>query len=64
MAGLNRAMIIGRLGRDPETKYSQNGVAITSFSVATSEEWKDKQTGEKQEKTECGKARFYLQALL
>jgi single-strand DNA-binding protein len=52
MAGVNKAIIIGRLGRDPETKYTSDGTAITNFSVATSEEWKDKHSGEKKEKTE------------
>ena len=52
MSGLNRVMIIGRLGRDPETRYAQSGTAICSLNVATSEAWKDKNTGEKQEKTE------------
>lgn len=49
---LNRVELIGRLGKDPETRYTQGGVCITSFSVATSESWKDKQTGEKKERTE------------
>jgi len=52
MAGVNRVMLIGNLGRDPEIRYTQNGVAVTNFSIATSEEWNDKNTGEKQEKTE------------
>lgn len=49
---LNKAIIIGRLGRDPETNYLQSGNAVANFSVATSESWKDKNTGEKKEKTE------------
>ncbi len=52
MGGLNKAMIIGRLGRDPEMRYTPDGVAIANFSIATSEDWKDKNTGEKKEKTE------------
>ena len=52
MSGLNKAQIIGRLGRDPEIRYSQQGTAVTTFSVATSEQWKDKNSGEQQEKTE------------
>ena len=52
MSGLNKAMIIGRLGRDPEVRYTTDGRAIANFSVATSEEWKDKATGEKRERTE------------
>ena len=51
MAGLNKVMIIGYIGRDPEIKYSQQGTAMVNFSVATSEDWKDKNTGEMQEKT-------------
>lgn len=51
MASINKAIIIGSLGRDPETRYSPSGDAITTFSVATSETWKDKE-GVKQEKTE------------
>jgi len=52
MAGVNKAIIIGNLGRDPEIRYTQEGLAVANFSVATSDEWKDKKSGEKQEKTE------------
>ncbi len=52
MAGLNKVMLIGNLGRDPEIRYSQQGTAMVNFSIATSEQWNDKNTGEKQEKTE------------
>ncbi len=52
MAGLNRVMLIGRLCRDPEMKYTQQGTAICNMTIATSESWTDKSTGEKQEKTE------------
>lgn len=52
MAGVNKVLLIGRLGRDPEVRYTQDGTAIANFSIATSEEWKDKKTGEKQERTE------------
>ena len=52
MAGLNKVMLIGNLGRDPEIKYSQQGLAVVNFSIATSESWNDKTTGQKQEKTE------------
>jgi single-strand DNA-binding protein len=48
---MNKVIIIGNLGQDPETKYTQGGTAITRFSVATTEKWKDKQTGELQEET-------------
>ena len=52
MAGINKSIILGRLGRDPETRFTQDGKAICNFSVATSEEWKDKDSGEKKERTE------------
>lgn len=52
MAGLNKVMLIGRLGRDPEIRYSQQGTAVVNFSIATSEQWTDKNTGDRQEKTE------------
>ena len=52
MAGINKVILVGRLGKDPETKYMPSGDAVTSFSIATSENWKDKQSGEKREKTE------------
>ncbi len=49
---MNLAIIIGRVGKDPEVKSFQNGGKVANFSVATSERWKDKTTGEKKEKTE------------
>lgn len=49
---LNQAQIIGRVGRDPEKKQTNNGNSVVSFSVATTEKWKDKTTGEKREATE------------
>lgn len=52
MSGLNKVMLIGRLGSDPELRYTPDGTAVASFSIATSEEWKDKNTGEKKERTE------------
>jgi single-strand DNA-binding protein len=52
MASLNRAIIIGHLGKDPETRYMADGQAVTNFSVATTESWKDKASGEKKESTE------------
>ena len=45
-------MILGRVGRDPESRYAQGGAQITSFSLATSEAWNDKKTGNRQERTE------------
>jgi single-strand DNA-binding protein len=50
--GINKAILIGNLGRDPETRHTQAGAAVTHFSVATSDSWRDKQTGEQQERTE------------
>lgn len=52
MAGINKVILIGRLGSDPEVRYTQDGSAVASFSIATSEEWKDKESGEKKERTE------------
>jgi single-strand DNA-binding protein len=52
MAGINKVIIIGRLGNDPEVRYTPSGSAVARFSVATSEEWKDKVSGEKKERTE------------
>ncbi len=52
MSGINKAIIIGHVGRDPETRYTQGGDAVTNFSVATSEKWTDKSTGEIKEQTE------------
>jgi single-strand DNA-binding protein len=51
MSSLNKCLIIGRIGRDPEMRYMPDGSAICNFSVATSETWKDKTTGEKKEAT-------------
>lgn len=50
--GINKVILVGNLGRDPEVRYSPNGAAIANISVATSESWKDKNTGEQIEKTE------------
>jgi len=52
MAGINKVILVGRLGRDPEMKYLTNGDAVCNFSIATSDTWKDKDSGEKKEKTE------------
>ncbi len=52
MAGINKVILIGRLGRDPEIRYTPGGAAVANFTMATSEEWRDKETGEKQERTE------------
>jgi single-strand DNA-binding protein len=52
MAGVNKVILVGRLGNDPEVRYTQDGSAVASFSIATSDEWKDKETGDKKERTE------------
>ena len=52
MAGVNKVIIVGNLGNDPEVKYAANGSAIANISIATSESWTDKNSGDKQEKTE------------
>jgi len=52
MAGINKVILIGRLGSDPEVRYTPSGVAVANFNIATSEEWKDKESGEKKERTE------------
>ena len=49
---VNKVIVLGRLGKDPELSYSGAGMAVCNFSVATSEDWKDKATGDKKEKTE------------
>jgi single-strand DNA-binding protein len=50
--GVNKVIIVGNLGNDPETKYMPSGSAVTNLSVATNESWKDKQTGEQKDRTE------------
>jgi len=52
MRGVNKVILVGTLGRDPETRYTQSGTCVSNFSLATNEEWNDKQTGERQQKTE------------
>ena len=52
MSSVNKALIIGNLGQDPEIKYTQSGSPVANLSVATSERWKDKSTGDQKEKTE------------
>ena len=58
MASVNKVILIGNLGRDPETRYMPDGGAITNISIATTENWKDK-NGEKQEKTEWHRVAFF-----
>ena len=50
--GINKVILVGNLGRDPEMRYTASGSAVANITVATSESWKDKQTGEQQERTE------------
>lgn len=52
MASLNKVILIGNLGKDPETRYAPSGDAICNLTIATSDQWKDKQSGEKKEATE------------
>jgi len=59
MASVNKAIIIGNLGRDPEVRYTASGEALCNITVATSETWKDKATGEKKEATEWHRISFF-----
>lgn len=59
MKGVNKVIIVGNLGADPETRYTAGGGAITNLRVATSEKWKDKQSGEDQERTEWHRIVFF-----
>lgn len=57
--GINKVILVGNLGQDPETRYMPSGGAVTNITVATSETWKDKQTGQPQEKTEWHRVVFF-----
>jgi single-strand DNA-binding protein len=57
--GINKVILVGNLGADPETRYTASGGAITTAKVATSESWKDKQTGQQQERTEWHRVKFF-----
>ncbi len=57
--GINKVILVGNLGADPETRYTAGGSAITTIRIATSESWKDKQTGEQQERTEWHRVKFF-----
>ena len=59
MSSLNKMLIIGNLGRDPESKTLPSGNTVTDLAIATSETWKDKQTGERQEKTTWHNVTFF-----
>jgi len=57
--GVNKVILVGNLGKDPETRYMPSGSAVTNLTLATSESWKDKQTGENQERTEWHKVAMF-----
>lgn len=57
--GINKVILVGNLGADPETRYTAGGQAITTIRIATSESWMDKQTGQKQERTEWHRIKFF-----
>ncbi|MBN9426801.1 MAG: single-stranded DNA-binding protein [Burkholderiales bacterium] len=59
MASVNKVILIGNLGRDPETRYAPSGGAICNVSIATTRNWKDKASGEKREETEWHRVVFY-----
>lgn len=59
MASINKVIIVGNLGKDPETRYMPNGDAATNITVATTDTWKDKATGEKREATEWHRISFF-----
>jgi len=59
MASVNKVILIGNLGRDPEVRYAPSGSAICNITLATSRNWKDKTTGERQEETEWHRVVFY-----
>jgi single-strand DNA-binding protein len=57
--GINKVILVGNLGADPETRYTTSGTAICTFNLATSESWTDKQSGEKQERTEWHRIKIF-----
>ena len=59
MASVNKVIIVGNLGRDPETRYLPSGEAVTNISVATTDKWKDKASGEQKEQTEWHRVSFF-----
>jgi len=59
MASVNKVILVGNLGRDPETRYLPSGEAVTNISVATTDSWKDKASGEKKELTEWHRVAFF-----
>ena len=59
MASVNKVILIGNLGRDPEVRYSPSGAAVCNITIATSRQWKNKETGERQEETEWSRVVMY-----
>ena len=59
MSGVNKVMLVGRLGKDPEVRHLESGVAVANFSIATSETYKDRNTGEAKEQTEWHRIVFF-----
>lgn len=59
MAGVNKVILVGNLGKDPEVRYTPDGKPVTNITLATSESWKDKNTGQRQEKTEWHRVVFF-----
>jgi len=57
--GINKVILVGNLGKDPEIRYTASGLAIANITVATTDSWRDKQSGEKQEKTEWHRVVFF-----
>ncbi len=57
--GINKVILVGNLGQDPEVRYTTSGAAVTNITVATTESWTDKNTGQKQEKTEWHRVVFF-----
>ena len=57
--GINKVILVGNLGADPETRYTANGQAVTNISLATTDSWRDKNTGEQQERTEWHRVVFF-----
>lgn len=57
--GINKVILVGNLGNDPDVRATQSGTQVTTISVATSEQWRDKQTGQQQERTEWHRVKFF-----
>lgn len=64
MAGVNKVILVGNLGNDPDVRTMQNGNKVCNISIATSETWKDKQTGERKERTEWHRVVIYNEGLV